>query len=103
MVGVPRAGRVLRAFPGRWDRRVGFRVAWERCVPRGRCRPIPRARGARHRVLLRDVGTRLRVRITAVRSGRVTTVRSRATRPVLRPVPGTRGPRAAGPAVRPRR
>ncbi|MEQ9094082.1 MAG: hypothetical protein RLN63_08240 [Miltoncostaeaceae bacterium] len=73
-----------------------MRVVWERCNSRGRCRAIPRGRRTRHRVVRADLGMRLRVRVTAVRTGTAKTVRSPATRPVMTRTMLVNARRAAG-------
>ncbi|MGL5808327.1 MAG: DUF3152 domain-containing protein [Nocardioides sp.] len=65
VVGVPRYTRTLRAGPGVWSvmpTRVSYR--WYRGE-----RPIPGATQRRYRLRHRDVGRRIRVRVTARRAG----------------------------------
>lgn len=75
VTGVLRFGRTLRADHGRWSRRPDdFRFRWLRDGE-----PIRGASGPAYRIRPEDVGTRLRVRVTAVREGYRT---GRATSPV---------------------
>ena len=63
--GTARVGHVLRASPGRWSGTAPFtfRYQWLRC--RASCRAIHGAIRAAYRVRKADVGTRLRLRVTA--------------------------------------
>jgi hypothetical protein len=59
---------MLRAYRGRWSStsRISFAYAWKRCHLRaGRCRRIAGATRPTYRVPDKDVGFRLRVRVTA--------------------------------------
>lgn len=70
--GTPRAGQVLRAYPGRWEpRRQETRYRWLRDGE-----PVRGARERRHRLTALDVGARLsvRVRVRAPGHGWTTTV-----------------------------
>jgi hypothetical protein len=69
IVGVPQLGRSLRATTGRWGPGVptGFRYRWLRCRADGSdCALISGATGARYEVGRLDIGSRLRVRVTAI-------------------------------------
>ncbi len=66
--GLARVGRRLTARKGAWSGStpIAFRYRWLRCRFRtGGCRPIPRAAGARYRIVRRDLGLRIRVVVTA--------------------------------------
>jgi hypothetical protein len=69
VVGVAQVGASLRATTGRWvpSGPIEFLYRWLRCRADGSdCIPIPGAVGASYEVRPLDVGSRLRVRVTAV-------------------------------------
>jgi hypothetical protein len=69
ILGVAQVERTLTALPGRWSPsgRVEFLYRWLRCKADGsECEAIPGAGSRAYEVRLADVGSRLRVRVTAV-------------------------------------
>jgi hypothetical protein len=72
IVGAAEVGRSLTALPGRWMASGGidFLYRWLRCRADGsQCDAIPGANGRTYAVRLADVGSRLRVRVTAIADG----------------------------------
>lgn len=65
--GSPRAGEALRGIPGEWDGdNLSFSYQWLRCdADGGSCVELGTGTGQQHLVSSRDVGHRLRVRVTA--------------------------------------
>lgn len=86
ITGSPRAGEALRAAPGEWDGQdVTFAYQWLRCdADGGSCAEIGTATGQQHLVSQRDVGHRLRVRVTGSNAEGSTSATSEAT-PVIAP------------------
>jgi hypothetical protein len=69
ILGAPRVGRSLQATTGRWGPTAPseFRYRWLRCAADGSgCVPLPRATNARYEIRRLDLGSRLRVRVTAL-------------------------------------
>jgi hypothetical protein len=103
IVGAAEVERSLTAMPGRWSASGGIEFAfrWLRCNAAGStCDAIPGANSATYEVRLGDVGSRLRVRVTAIADGGSSMAESALT-PVV--PPGARsfsqpGPTPAGPA-----
>jgi hypothetical protein len=101
IVGKPRVGVELRATRGTWTppRPVAYEYSWLRCsAGRAKCRRISGAVRRRYTPSSRDVGTTLRVTVTAKNaagSGRAT---SRPTRAVLAPPAVASSPTVSGTA-----
>lgn len=75
--GVPRAGQVLRAFPGRWQpRREETRYRWLRDGE-----PVRGARERRHRLTALDVGARMSVQVRVRAPGHAWTTAASARTP----------------------
>jgi hypothetical protein len=90
IVGVAEVGRSLTALPGRWTPSGGieFLYRWLRCkADRSECDAIPGADSRTYEVRLTDVGSRLRVRVTAIADAGASTVESDLT-PVVPAPPG---------------
>jgi len=97
IVGKPRVGVALRATRGIWTSRpVVYKYRWHRCpAGRAKCRWIAGATRSRYTPSSRDIGTTLRVTVTArnaAGSGRATSRRTRVvrasdTRRVVQPIP----------------
>jgi hypothetical protein len=69
IVGLAQVGHSLRATTGEWapSGPADFVYRWLRCSADGSdCTPIPGATGSRYEVRTLDVGSRLRVRVTAI-------------------------------------
>jgi hypothetical protein len=69
ITGAAEVERTLTALPGRWTPTTGveFLYRWLRCeADRSDCTPIPGANARTYGVRLVDVGSRLRVRVTAI-------------------------------------
>jgi Concanavalin A-like lectin/glucanases superfamily len=80
-VGTPRAGVPLRATRGIWksSRPIVYTYRWLRCPAGSKCVRIPRAIRPRFRPTSYDVGTRLRVIVTATNTAGSARVTSRPT------------------------
>jgi hypothetical protein len=90
IVGVAEVERSLTALPGRWtpSGRIEFLYRWLRCKADGsECDAIPGANSRTYEVRVADVGSRLRVRVTAIGDAGASTMESDLT-PV---VPAPRG------------
>jgi hypothetical protein len=87
--GAPVVGATLRASSGRWAGRPSRRAfAWLRCDGRGRrCVAVKPARSRRYRVQARDVGHRLRAKVTATKRVRLRGGRRRTLRAAARSAP----------------
>jgi hypothetical protein len=91
--GTAKIGRLLTAAAGRWKgaRPIGYQYQWTQCAA-GRCIDIAGATGRTYTVVLGDVGSTLRVVVTARnRAGKATAV-SDGTALVLPAVPAPRVP-----------
>ena len=86
-----RAADVAALTARGWLHRIGYQYQWSSCAA-GRCVDIQGATGRTYRVLLGDVGSRLRLVVTARnRAGKAVAV-SHATALVLPAVPIPRTP-----------
>jgi hypothetical protein len=89
VVGAPRLGGLLRATTGRWGPSAPreFRYRWLGCRADGSdCAPLPRANGARYEIRQLDLGSRLRVRVTAIGAAGSATSDSALTSVVTAPL-----------------
>lgn len=93
--GVARVGHALTATDGDWTHApTGYVRAWERCGGSGDdCAPIADATEATYEPVAADVGSRLRMAVSASNGSGTTVARSGST-PVIRPVLGA--PTVAG-------
>lgn len=84
--GSPRAGDALRAMPGEWTGEgIAFSYQWLRCdADGGACAEIAVGTDRQYLVSGRDVGSRLRVRVTATNAEGSTSATSAPT-PVIAP------------------
>jgi Concanavalin A-like lectin/glucanases superfamily len=86
IAGTPQVGVALKAMPGAWtpSRSVVYRYRWLRCLgASAKCVRIARAAGRRYTPASRDLGTTLRVTVTAANaagSGRATSRQTRRVR-----------------------
>ncbi|HEX8101299.1 MAG TPA: hypothetical protein VF533_01670, partial [Solirubrobacteraceae bacterium] len=83
VVGVPRDGRTLSADPGEWSGTtpIEHRYQWERCtttVP-VRCAPIDGASAATYQLRASEIGSSVRVQVTAANAGGSATAPSGTT------------------------
>lgn len=113
IAGTPREGLTLTATRGDWvgTAPITFAYQWVRCGPGGgaadgsNCPAIGGATGQSHRLTRADVGSRLRVRVTASNGAGSRTVASNATAKVRaapapsRPPRNTKEPSIGGTAV----
>jgi hypothetical protein len=80
ITGTARAGEVLTAQNGTWENSpTGFRYRWLRCNPLGNSCVLLAADGKTYRVAQADVGSTLRVRVTAINADGATNARSEQT------------------------
>ena len=108
IVGTAEVDSSLTALPGRWGPSDGIEFAyrWQRCDAAGSdCDAIPGATGRTYVVRVADVGSRMRVRVTALADGGSATATSTMTAvvPALRAQDFTQtgtspGPTTAAPA-----
>lgn len=85
IIGTPRVGAKLKATRGSWlpSRSLVYRYRWLRCPPGGAgCERIAGAVGRRYTPVTRDVGTRLRVAVTATKTAGSSRATSRPSRTV---------------------
>jgi hypothetical protein len=100
-------GRTLTASRGRWNgtEPISYQFRWVRCGAGGGrpdgsdCGLIIGATGSRYQVASADVGSRLRVRVTATNADGSTTVASNPTAVVVGPPVNTSIPLVAGSAL----
>jgi hypothetical protein len=80
--GATRAGALLEAAPGTWagSAPIRFSYQWQRCL--ATCSDIPGAAARRRRVTDQDIGTRLRVVVTATNPAGTAQDISRETRSI---------------------
>jgi hypothetical protein len=99
ITGVPKVHQLLIATPGEWGASAprDFAFRWLRCRwDRGDCLRIPGATRPTYRVRMRDVGARLKVRVTAVVGAGAATRESTLTAvvrpalPLMQPFPVVR-------------
>jgi hypothetical protein len=80
ITGTARAGEVLTAQNGTWENSPAeFRYRWLRCNPLGNSCVLLAADGKTYRVAQADVGSTLRVRVTAINADGATNARSEQT------------------------
>jgi hypothetical protein len=82
VVGTPRDGQILTASMGAWSGTppLDFAVRWERCSATGPpCSPIPGAASASYVLSSRDVGSTLRVVVSASNAAETRTALSAVT------------------------
>src|SRR5581483_6766562 len=93
--GSPVQGQVLAATAGSWSGSpTGFGYQWQRCnTSGGGCAAIAGATGSSYTLAAADVGSTLRVAVTASNGGGSTTATSAATAAVR---PGTLGTTSVG-------
>ena len=73
-------GSILTADPGTWsDPAATLTYSWRRCDDAGNCAPIDGATDTTYTLTSGDVGSRIRVRVTASNAGGQNTVASAAT------------------------
>jgi hypothetical protein len=106
IAGAAVAGETLRASKGTWSRSSARRprsysFAWLSCRAGRRCAAIRHAHGRRYRVRSRDVGRRLRVRVTARRGPLRAVALSRRTGIVQAAAGPGGGPPPPGPSPSP--
>jgi hypothetical protein len=79
--GHARVGKKLRGSPGAWTNTpTGYGYQWLRCNKHGRsCKRIRRATHSTYRITRRDVGHRIRLRVTALNDAGSVTATSRPT------------------------
>jgi hypothetical protein len=83
-------GAVLSATPGDWtDASAAYTYAWERCSAAGTCLPIAGADGNAYRVGIEDLGSALRVSVSAANAGGVGTASSTVTAAVTLGAPAS--------------
>jgi hypothetical protein len=76
-------GAVLTATAGDWtDPSVSYLYSWERCTGDGVCAPIPGTNAATYRIGLEDLGSTLRVTVTASNAAGSGNASSSPTAPV---------------------
>ncbi len=94
-------GERLTADPGTWsDPNADLTIAWERCDQAGNCSSIEDATGASYDVTADDLGSSLRVEVTAANPGGVGTADSLPTGVVVPAVPSVvTAPRVSGDAI----
>jgi hypothetical protein len=82
--GRPEAGLSLSANPGAWSGSpAGYAYAWQRCAADGNgCSAISGAAGKTYELGSADVGSTLRVRVTATNAGGATSALSAASRKI---------------------
>lgn len=92
IVGVARAGRILRATPGSWNGAgLTYAYQWSRCDPSGdNCSPIATNIGYTYVLTDADLGSTLRCTVTATDPGGTATAETDATRPVAKALPKPR-------------
>jgi hypothetical protein len=102
ITGTARVGEVLTAQNGTWDNSpTEFRYRWLRCNPGGNNCVLLAADGKTYRVGQSDVGSTLRVRVTAVNADGATNARSEQTEVVgstAAPLDNTARPTISGEA-----
>jgi hypothetical protein len=71
IAGSPQAGQTLTASSGSWtESPTGYEYQWQRCAANGAgCTPIPGASSRTYMAGSSDVGSTLRVSVTASNSG----------------------------------
>jgi hypothetical protein len=80
ITGTPRVGEVLTARNGTWDNApTSFRYRWLRCNENGNVCALLAADGQTYRLAQADVGSTMRVRVTAVNADGATNARSEQT------------------------
>jgi hypothetical protein len=80
ITGTPRVGETLTARNGTWENSpTDFRYRWLRCNPGGNNCALLAADGSTYRVGQDDVGSTMRVRVTAVNADGATNARSEQT------------------------
>jgi hypothetical protein len=82
IAGPPRAGEVLTASPGTWtgEAPITFTYAWQRCdATGGTCKAIGGAKKPTYKLNKNDVGSTIRVAVTATNVVNTATVNSDAT------------------------
>jgi hypothetical protein len=82
VAGPPRAGEVLTASPGTWtgESPISFTYAWQRCDATGSgCKAIGGAKKPTYRLGKNDVGSTIRIGVTATNAVNKATVNSEAT------------------------
>jgi WD40-like Beta Propeller Repeat/RTX calcium-binding nonapeptide repeat (4 copies) len=82
VAGPTRNGDVLTASPGTWsgEAPISFAYAWQRCDATGSgCKPIGGAKNATYRLGKKDVGSTIRIAVTATNIVNTATVSSDAT------------------------
>ena len=76
-------GSSLSASPGTWsDPAAALSYSWRRCDDAGNCTPIEGATDTTYTLTSGDVGSRIRIRVTATNAGGSSTARSLVTAPV---------------------
>jgi hypothetical protein len=90
VVGMPLAGEVVSADPGRWrGGRLSFTFQWRLCDPAAiQCTDIPEATDSLYAIGAGDVGKVLRVLVTAVNRSGSASASSPSTVPVAEAAPG---------------
>ncbi len=99
--GSAKRNAMLTASLGRWGGSPAPTLvpAWQRCDAHGtKCAPIARATASTHRVIVADVGHRLRVAVTATNASGTAIARSAVTARISSAPVITRGPRLSGTA-----
>jgi hypothetical protein len=82
------AGAQLTADPGSWsDPAATLRLVWQRCDDQGTCRTIDNATGGNYTPSTQDLGSSLRVRVTASNEGGSNVAYSAPTAGVVPPAP----------------
>jgi hypothetical protein len=97
IAGLAMTAQALTAYRGSWTGKpTRYRYAWQRCNKAGKsCRRIGRS-GSRFHVTGRDVGSRIRLVVTASNWGGSRSAHSRATVVVTKSSAPTKGPPPSG-------
>jgi hypothetical protein len=83
IAGTPQQGQTLTASPGTWDNEPTFAYQWQRCDASGAaCADVAGATAQTYGVSPTDVGTTLRVNVTATNRFGTATAQSAQTAPV---------------------
>ncbi len=99
VVGVPKTRHTLAALPGTWsgEEPIAFAIQWQHCDPTGvDCTNIAGAKGTTYRLRVRDVGSTIRVLVTATNAVSTTQVPSPTSETISLSPPLPKGRRIVG-------